>query len=134
MAETTKPKPEPALMTEIASTRDGRDITQPWVRGLREAKDPKLATAVDWGAYDIVLNDDQVYSTMQQRISAVVSRNWTVVPGDENDPRSVEAAERFDETLKRIGWDRVTRKMLMATFYGYSVAEIMWEVRDGLFD
>lgn len=134
MAETAKPTPEPVLMTEIASTRDGRDITQPWVKGLREAKDPKLATAVDWGAYDVILNDDQVYATMQQRISAVVSRNWTVVAGDENDPRSVEAAEKFDETLKRVGWDRVTRKMLMATFYGYAVAEIMWEVRDGLFD
>lgn len=134
MAETTKPTPEPALMTEIATTLDGRDITQPWVKGLREAKDPKLATAVDWGAYDVILNDDQVYSTMQQRISAVVSRNWTVVAGDENDPRSVEAAEKFDATLKRIGWDRVTRKMLMAAFYGYAMAEIMWEVRDGLFD
>lgn len=134
MAETAKPAPEPVLMTEIASTMDGRDITQPWVKGLREAKDPKLATAVDWGAYDVILNDDQVYATMQQRISAVVSRNWTVVAGDESDPRSVEAAEKFDETLKRIGWDRVTRKMSMATFYGYGVAEIMWEVRDGLFD
>jgi phage gp29-like protein len=134
MADTTKPTPEPALFTEIATTRDGRDITQPYVRSLREAKDPKLAMAVDWGAYDIVLNDDQVYSTMQQRVSAVVARNWTVVAGDESDPRSVKAAEAFDETLKRLPWDRITRKMLMATFYGYAVAEIIWEVRGGLFE
>jgi phage gp29-like protein len=104
------------------------------VRGLREAKDPLLSQAVDWGAYDVVFNDDQVFSTMQQRIGSVVSRNWTVIAGDENDPRSVKAAERFDLTLKRLPWDRINRKMLMATFYGYAVAEIMWVVRDGLFD
>lgn len=134
MADSNIPKPAPDLFIEIATTRDGRDITQPYVRGLRDAKDPKLAGAVDWGAYDVVLNDDQVFSTMQQRIGAVVARNWTVVAGDENDPRSVKAAERFDETLKRLPWDRITRKMLMATFYGYAVGEIIWEVRDGFFD
>ena len=127
-------KPDQALVGEIATTRDGRDITQPWVRGLREARDPKLSLAVDWGAYDVVYNDDQVYSTMQQRIGSVVSRNWTVIPGDESDPRSVKAAERFDLTLKALPWDRITRKMLMASFYGYAVAELMWDVKDGLFD
>lgn len=127
-------KPDQALLGEIATTRDGRDITQPWVRGLREARDPKLSLAIDWGAYDVVYNDDQVYSTMQQRIGSVVSRNWTVIAGDEDDPRSVKAAERFDETLKALPWDRITRKMLMASFYGYAVAELMWGVKDGLFD
>lgn len=133
MADPTKPAFDLSLATEIATTRDGRDITQPYVRGLREAKDPKLSTAVDWGAYDVVFNDDQVFSTMQQRIGSVVSRNWSVIAGDENDPRSVKAAKLFDENLKRLPWDKITRKMLMAVFYGYAVAEIMWEVRDGLF-
>jgi phage gp29-like protein len=127
-------RPSPELQQEIATTRDGRDITQPWVRGLREAKDPMLASAVDWGAYDRVFNDDQVYSTMQQRISAVVSRDWTVIAGDDDDPRAQKAADAFDRTLKRLPWDRITRKMLMATFYGYSVSELMWAPRDGLFD
>ena len=128
------PRPTPELFTEIATTRDGRDITQPWVRGLREAKDPKLSTAVDWGAYDIVFNDDQVKSTMQQRIGAVVSRDWNVLAGDDEDPRAAKAAEAFDRTMKRLAWDRVTRMMLMASFYGYSVGELMWGYRDGLLD
>lgn len=134
MADATIPKPQPALLGEIATTRDGRDITQPWVRGLREARDPKLSMAVDWGAYDVVLNDDQVKSTLQQRIGAVVARDWNTIPGDEDDPRSVAAAEAFDKTVKRLKWDRTTGKMLMGSFYGYSVAEMMWGYRDGLFD
>ncbi|MFY9350072.1 MAG: DUF935 family protein [Sphingobium sp.] len=126
--------PSAELLTEIATTRDGRDITQPWVRGLREAKDPKLSTAVDWGAYDVVFNDDQVKSTMQQRIGAVVARDWNVLAGDDEDPRAAKAAEAFDRTMKRLPWDRITDKMLMATFNGYSVGELMWGYRDGLLD
>lgn len=130
----TVEKPEPGMFREIATTRDGRDITQPWVRGLREARDPKLASAVDWGAYDVILNDDQVFSTMQQRIGAVVSRDWNVLPGNDDDPRAIAAAEAFNATLQRIAWDGITRKMLMATFYGYSVGEVMWEHREGRID
>lgn len=130
----TAPKPGTELLGEIATTRDGRDIVEPWVRGLRQARDPKLATSVDWGAYDVVYNDDQVFSTMQQRVGSVISRNWSVIPGNEDDPRSIDAAERFDQTLKGLPWDRCNRKMLMATFYGYAVTEMMWGTRDGLFD
>lgn len=123
------------MRTEIASTLNGRDITQPYIRGLREPRDPLLWGAVDWGVYRDILRDDQVFSTLQQRIGAVVSRDWNVIAGDESDPRSVEAAERFNQTLERIGWDRITRMMLYATFYGYSVAEIIWKVSsDGFWD
>lgn len=122
-----------ALMRPIATTSDGRDITRPFVTGLQQPRDPRISMAIDWGVYDVILEDDQVMSTLQQRIGAVVSRNWNVLPGDENDLRSVEAAEKLNDNLVRLGWDRVTRKMLFATFYGYSVAECLWEVRGGLF-
>ncbi len=125
----------PAELTgEIATTADGRDITQPFITGLREPKDPRLAGSVDWGVYDRILLDDQVFSTLQQRRGAVVARTWDVVAGEEDDERSVAAAEAFSNTIDRIGWDRITDKMLFATFYGPSVGEIIWEVRDGLID
>lgn len=125
----------PAELTgEIATTADGRDITQPFITGLREPKDPRLAGSVDWGVYDRILLDDQVFSTLQQRRGAVVARTWDVVAGDEEDERSAAAAEAFSNTIDRIGWDRITDKMLFATFYGPSVGEIIWEVRDGLID
>lgn len=123
------------MRSEIASTRNGRDITQPYIKGLKEPRDPLLWGAVDWGVYRDILRDDQVFSTLQQRIGAVVSRDWNVIPGNAADPRSVEAATRFNRTLECIGWDSITRKMLYATFYGYSTAEVIWKVSDdGLWD
>lgn len=124
----------PVMTSEIASTGDGRDVTRPFVHGLQQPRDPRILGAVDWGVYDRILQDDQVFSTVQQRRMAVVSRSWNVLPGDDKDPRSVEAADRFSETLTRIGWDRITSKMLMAIFYGYAVAEVIWQPRDGLLD
>lgn len=122
------------LGAEIATTADGRDITRPWISGLQEPRDPRLAGAVDWGVYDRVYQDDQVKSTFQQRRLAVVKHTWSVVPGDENEPRSVEAAERFSATMNRIGWDRITDKMLYGIYNGYAAAEVMWEPRNGLID
>lgn len=122
------------LTGEIATTVNGRDITRPWVAGLQQPRDPRLLGAVDWGVYDRIHEDDQVFSTLQQRRRAVISRSWDVLPGDEEDPRSVEAAERFGDTIARIGWDRITDRMLMAIFHGIQVAEVMWEARDGLID
>ncbi len=122
------------LGAEIATTADGRDITQPWTSGLRQPADPRLLGAVDWGVYDSVYQDDQVKSCFQQRRLAVVKHTWSVLPGDEDDPRSVEAAEKFSATMNRIGWDRITDKMLYGIYNGYAVAEIMWAVRGGIYD
>ena len=122
-----------ALSAPIATTRDGRDITRPYMHGLQQPRDPRLLRSVDWGVYEKILEDDQVFSTLQQRRGAVVSRDWNVVPGDEDDPRSVEAADTLRKNLLRIGWDRITDKMLFAPFYGYAVAELMWAPHDGLF-
>ena len=114
---------------EVASTMDGRDITRPFVTGLQQPRDPRLRGAVDWGIYDRIFEDDQVFSTLQQRWRAVVSCNWHVLPGDDEDPRSVEAAELMDASLQRIGWDRVTERMLRAIFNGIAVSEVMWAPR-----
>lgn len=71
---------------------------------------------------------------MDQRIRAVVQAEWDVLPGDADDPRSLEAAEKFKSTCQRIKIDRLTEKMLWATFYGYAVCEFIWDDIDGLCD
>lgn len=119
---------------EIATTGNGRDITRPYVTGLQQARDPRIMASVDWGVYERIHEDDQVFSTLQQRKRAVTSRNWSVLPGDDEDPRSVAAAEQFNKTISRLGWDNVTEKMLHGLFTGFATAEILWEPRDGLID
>ncbi len=120
-------KPAPELLGLIATTANGRDITQPWIGELKQPLDQRLWGPADWGPYDRVFLDDQVKSCLAQRIGAVVSRDWHVLPGDEQDARSVEAAERLTDAISAIGWDRLTEKMLYAVFFGYSVAELVWQ-------
>lgn len=117
---------------EIATTGNGNDITKPWVGELKLPADSRLMNASDWGIYERILLDDQVFSTFQQRRGAVVAKQWDVLPGDDKDPRSVEAAEKMKANLEAIGWDRITDKMLYAIFHGCSVAELLWEMKDGL--
>lgn len=121
------------LRTVIATTHDGRDITRPFTYELEEFRDQRLQGAVDWGVYDRILLDDQVKSCLEQRRSAVVSREWSVISGDDKDPRANAAAEALENNLSNIGWDRVTDKMLYAPFHGVAVAELLWVVKDGLF-
>ncbi len=129
MADT--PTLPPELTAPIATTGDGRDITQPWVMELQQSKDPRLASTVDWGVYQRIRKDAQVKSCMEQRIRAVVSRDWDVLPGDDDDPRAQAAADGLKLALANAGWDLVTEKMLWATFHGYAVAELMWGASAG---
>lgn len=117
----------------IATTGDGRDITRPFVQELEEFRDKRLAGVVDWGVYDRILLDDQVKSCLEQRRSAVVSREWSVIPGDPEDPRSVAAAEALEANLLQLDWDDITDKMLYARFYGIAVAELVWKPVNGQF-
>jgi phage gp29-like protein len=117
----------PAELAQIiATTHDGRDITRPFIGPLEEFADKRLLGSVDWGAYDLILLDDQVKSCLEQRRSAVVSREWDVLPGDAADPRSVAAGDAFKANLEDIGWDRITDRMLYAPFHGFAVAELLW--------
>ncbi len=118
---------------EIATTRDGRDITRGYVSPfeLLQPQDSVLR-ARGQGNYEIyreVLRDDQVKAVFEQRRLAVVSREWEVIPG--GDKRlDKKAAESLGRQLKNINWDAVTDKMLYGVFYGYAVAELLY-ARDG---
>jgi phage gp29-like protein len=125
-----RPPATPAL---IASTKDGRDITRPYIWPLLQGQDSILDTrgGGDLELYTRVLDDDQAFSCWQQRVRAVVSRPWDVEPGDTT-PAAAEAAEALKTALKAVGWDRVTEQMLAGVWYGYGVSELVWGARDGL--
>ncbi len=129
MTDAVKP-PEPALV-EIATTRDGRDITRGFVDVLKLLL-PQDAVLMlrgggDYLLYEEILRDDQVMATLQQRRNSVVSKEWYVTPGGES-PNDVAAAQFLEEQLDRINLDRVTDKMLYGVYYGFAVGECLYAI------
>ena len=122
--------PRPGL--EIATTGDGRDITRPYTTGLMRASDRVLTGrgGGDLQIYEQVLSDTQVKACFEQRRSAVTSCEWRVDPASDR-RADRKAADFVREQIQRVGWDRITDRMLFADFYGYSAAELIWEVQDG---
>jgi hypothetical protein len=129
-AEAASRRPERG---EVATTRDGRDITRGYVSPFEQlAPQDSVLLARGAGNYQIyreVLRDTQVASTFGQRRLAVVSKSWEVEPGGK---RAIDkaAADFLKTQLQGVGWDRVTAAMLYGVFYGYAVAEMLWG-RDG---
>jgi phage gp29-like protein len=110
-----------------------RDLNYAYIAGYKRliGRDDILALkgGGDLKLYETVAQDDQVKSCVQQRISAVISRDWGVEPGDDSKPAQ-QAAEFIEQELKNLQWDRINEKMLWGSFYGYSVGEIMWRRGD----
>jgi phage gp29-like protein len=77
-----------------------------------------------------IMRDPRVKTAWAQRKSALVSRDWEVVPGDDR-PQSQQAADELRDQLLALGWDRVCDKMLNGVLHGYSLAEIIWEIDAG---
>ncbi|WP_019024071.1 MULTISPECIES: DUF935 family protein [unclassified Thioalkalivibrio] len=84
----------------------------------------------DPAIYRELLRDDQVGSALEQRFLAVISREWEVIPGGDS-PADQRAADDLKEDLAALEFDKITRQLLHAVHYGYSVAECMWKRRDG---
>lgn len=131
----SKPTP-PRAHDEIAVAYGPRDRTRSFISpsGMLPNDDLILATYNGGliSRYGDLLRDDQVKSAFEQRRSAVTSANWTVLPGGES-ALDKAAADYLTTNLDRIGWDRVTDLSLYGVFYGYSVAELLWDVFDGQF-
>lgn len=119
---------------EIATTRDGRDITRGFVDGLpllpTTDKLLMLKGAGDLRIYQEVLRDDQVKACFGQRGRAVTSRPWEVMPGGKK-LIDKKAAEFIKAQIDSIAFDDITEKMLYGVFYGYGVAEPLYAVKDG---
>lgn len=126
----TKKVDQPKASQEIATTGDGRDITRPFTQGLLIANDKILSGrgGSDLKIYEQVLSDPQVKAVCEQRRNAVIQAPWQVDAASDS-PRDEQAAEYLREQLLKVGWDNVTDKMLFGVFYGFSAAELLWEVQ-----
>lgn len=122
----------PAPETGEIVSRSGETFLVPgaWMKAISGNEDKILARGggIGLALYDDLLDDDVAFSNFQQRRLAVVSREWEVAPGDDKDPRSVEAADHLRDNLKSIAFDRICDKMLFAVWHGYAVAEGLYEL------
>lgn len=119
------------IRQEIATTRDGRDITRGFISSdfLIPPQDAILRSYHNYSVYDDVLNDDQVAACFQQRRSALISKEWEVQPSG---PKRIDkyAAAAIQDMLTAIKFDDITDKMLYGVFYGFAVGECLWEQDD----
>lgn len=131
------PSKEPTkkeLKQEIATTQDGKDITRGYVNGLPLLAPSdtvlQLKGAGDYKVYMGVLSDDEVKSSFGQRTRAVIARPWEVRPGGKK-AIDKKAADFVKKVINNLKFDDLTEKMLYGVFYGYSVAEVIWDEVDG---
>lgn len=133
MSDESKPEQKPD-QNEIATTRDGCDITRGFVDRLPLLTNTDKLLALKGGGdlliYQEVMRDEQVKACFEQRVRAVVSRPWEVKPGGTK-LIDKKAAEFIDEQCKAIKFDSITEKMLYGVFYGYAVGEALYAVEDG---
>ena len=131
MSKTITTKPE---QNEIATTREGRDITRGFVDGLPLLQSTDkllmLKSGGDLRIYQEVLRDEQVKACFEQRVRAVVSKPWEVRSGGTKRIDKL-AAEFIEQQCKAIKFDSITEKMLYGVFYGYAVGEALYAVEDG---
>lgn len=120
---------KPQLNRAITTTADGIDITRGYVGPLLTPYDSVLRNrGADLTLYEQVLSDPEVKATFSQRQLAVTQCEWQVDAGGK---RAIDkaAADFMRQQINAIGWDNITTKMLYGVFYGYSVAELIYEVQ-----
>lgn len=122
--------PNPKAGIEVAVPYGNKDITHGYlVEGMLAYTDDTVLMyqgGNDLRTYTEVLRDEQVKAAFEQRRSAVVACEYIVEPGG---TRAIDkaAAEFAKNQLDKIGFDRVTDRMLFGVFYGFMAAEVIYE-------
>ncbi len=126
---------------EIATAAKDIDIFAGYLRRL-ENPDPVLRTeAAGKGIklYDEVARDPHAGSVLQQRILAVVGKEWEIVPAKSAKKTGRPAATPFEqvvadfvsEILEGCNFDQARQELLKGILYGFKAAEVIWTVKDG---
>ena len=114
-----------------------KSLLEPYIGEV--SKDPRRRASYYTGSFEEseavrlyrdILRDERCDAALDQRLDAVISRPWEVEPGGPA-RRDRLAAESLREQLSAIRFNEACRQLLFAVWYGYAVAEAIWE-RDGL--
>jgi phage gp29-like protein len=123
-------KTNPDLTIEFATDDPQVDITRGYLGNIRINEDKVLqSVGGQLSIYEDVYRDDRVKSCLQQRITAVTSRDYDVRAGGDSalDKKATEAA---DEMIRSLRFDRLTERFLLQSLLkGWGVGEIIWSLK-----
>lgn len=113
----------PELDTEVASRL--RDPFETLYLGVLRTQDPLLLERGNEGAeiYRDLKRDGKVFSALQKRILALVSKPWQVEPVDGT---SLQDAEALTAILKGFAFDKLCQELMEAVLCGWALGEIVW--------
>lgn len=135
MAPKTTPKnTKPELDTEVANRL--RDPFETNYLGVLRTNDPLLLERGNGGAQSFELyrdlrRDGKVFSGLQKRKLALISRPWQVDPIDAGETGQRDAAVVL-AMLKSVMFDKLCAELLEALLVGFVPAEIVWTYRNGM--
>lgn len=86
-----------------------------------------ILTRKGFGAYREMQHDDQIKVCMEFKKILIHGRTWDIKPKDDSE-QAKEIAKFVAHNLQRINFKSILKEMLTAFDYGFSVAEILWEV------
>ncbi len=143
MTDDTSKKPQP-VTDEIATIAKDIDIFAGWLKRL-ENPDPVLRTeAAGKGLklYDEVDRDAHASSVLQQRILAVVGKEWEIIPAKSarklGRPASTTqeqvVADFVSEVLENCNFDQARQEILKAILYGYYCIEVIWQLQNNFIE
>ena len=123
----------PELNTEVANRL--RDPFENYYLGVLRTNDPLLLERGNSGQafelYRDLKRDGKVFSGLQKRKLALISRPWQVDPIEDGEAGQRDAAVVL-AMLKSVMFDKLCSELLDALLVGFVPAEIVWTVRDGL--
>ena len=134
-------KKTPQITDEIATIEKDFDIYLGWIRRL-ENPDPVLRTeAAGRGIklYDEVDRDAHASSVLQQRILAIVGKEWEIIPGKSANSKQGATstdqdqvvADYVSQVLEDCNFDQARQEILKAILFGFYNIEIIWKVENG---
>ena len=130
---TTKNIPVPELNTEVANRLS--DPFETTYMGVLRTNDPLLlergSTSNSSAIYLDLKRDGKVFSGLQKRKLALISRPWQVDPVDDGEAGQKDA-DIVQAMLKSVMFDKLCSELLDALLVGFVPMEIVWTVKAGL--
>lgn len=125
-----KAVPVPELDTEVASRL--RDPYEQDYLGIIRTSDVTLLEKggpAGYAVYNDLKRDPTVFSALQKRRLALISRPW-IIECSEKGTAGDAAAAAVSEIFRKFTFDQACQDLLDATLKGYAVSEVVWTVRD----